>query len=276
MNLKLFLPLAIVMALLAPMLFGFQLRNFVNAQILSSSPFPPQIRVWILSPNEFSAESAIPLTITVRFYYGSAPVSSEISIQNVVSEYSLDNGEWKNIPFVEATANETWSHPLYQQMVHVVNCTYSTTLQGLSEGLHFIKVTVKSDITSDANSSAYFTVLGPAILILSPQNKTYSTQDIPLTFETNTSITWTAYSLDDQANVVTGNTTLTSLADGSHHLVIYAQDRDGKNRTPETIYFTVAQQSEPFPTTLLIAAVATVTISAVALVVYFVYRKSRN
>ncbi len=274
MNLKLFLPTAIIVALLASMLFGFQSESLVNAQILSPSPFPPQIRVWILSPNESSAESAIPLNITVRFYYGSAPVSSEISVQDVVCEYSIDDSEWENIPFIEVTANETWSHPFYQQMVHVVNCTYSTTLQGLSEGLHFIKVTVKSDVASDANASAYFTLLGPDILISSPQNKTYSTRDIPLTFETNKSITWTAYSLDNQENVVTGgNTTLTGLAAGSHSLVVYAQDTDGQTRTSETIYFTVAQQSEPFPITLLLATIAIVAMGVVALLVYFVSKR---
>lgn len=156
---KSFLPIANIMALLVSMLFMFQSESLVNAQTFAPSPFPPQVRVWILSPNESAAESAVPLTINVNFYYGSAPVSSEISIQNVVCEYSLDSGKWENIPFIEVTANETWSHPLYQQMAHVVNCTYSTTLQGLSEGAHFMNVTVKSDVASDANASVYFTVV---------------------------------------------------------------------------------------------------------------------
>lgn len=160
MNPKSVLPIAIIMVLVTSTLFGLQSESFANAQTYSSS-FPPQVRVSILSPNGSYVESAIPLIITVRFYYGSAPVSREISVQNVTCEYSLDNGELKNIPFITVASNETWSHPFYQQMVHVVNCTYSTALPGLSEGLHFIKVTVKSDVASDANSSVYFTVLSP-------------------------------------------------------------------------------------------------------------------
>lgn len=187
------LQLATIMVLLVSVLFGLQSESLASAQGRSPSSFPPQTRVWILSPNESYTESAIPLTINVRFYYGSAPASSEITVQNVVCKYSLDNSEWKNIPFIEVTANETWSHPLYQQMVHVVNCTYSTTLQDLSEGVHFIEVTVKSEVASDANAS---------------------------------------------------------------------------------VYFTVAQQSEPFPTTLVVSTIAIVAIIVVALLVYFVSKRN--
>jgi hypothetical protein len=75
------------------------------------------------------------------------------------------------------------------------------------------------------------------ISVLSPQNTTYSTNSVPLTFITNRPPSWIGYSLDNKPNVtITGNTTLT-LAEGYHNIIIYAQDSLGT--TYSKVYFTV-------------------------------------
>ncbi len=86
----------------------------------------------------------------------------------------------------------------------------------------------------------------------------------------NKPTSWIGYSLDGQATVtITENTTLSGLSYGSHDLIVYANDTDGNTGTSETIYFTIAQQSEPFPTTLLVSTIVIIAIGGVALVVYF-------
>jgi hypothetical protein len=117
-----------------------------------------------------------------------------------------------------------------------------------------------------------------SISIQSPQNTTYTTTDIQLNFTAPKSVKWTRYSLDGQANVtITGNTTLTELANGCHNLTLYIDDSLGNTRPSETITFTIAKpepQPEPFPT-LLVTSVSGVAITGAAVCVYY-YRKKRN
>ena len=80
----------------------------------------------------------------------------------------------------------------------------------------------------------------PTISILSPENKTYSTRDIFLTFTIDEAFTWIGYSLDEQTNQsITGNTSLLSLSDGLHAITVYANDTVGNMGKSNTVYFTV-------------------------------------
>jgi len=149
----------------------------------------------------------------------------------------------------------------------------NTTLTELSDGMYSLTV-YANDTAGNIGSSdtIYFTINSPpSISIQSPQNKTYDTTDIPLNFTVDESVLWIAYSLDEQANVtITGNTTLTELSEGSHSLVIYAEDTAGNTGVSKTIIFRV---TEPFPTTLVVAVVAIVLAIIVSLAFYI--RKKR-
>jgi parallel beta-helix repeat protein len=80
----------------------------------------------------------------------------------------------------------------------------------------------------------------PIVTIVSPENKAYTTPSIPLTFTIDECTCWIGYSVDGELNVTSvGNTTLTSLLDGSHHVVVYANDTVGNMGASNTIYFTV-------------------------------------
>lgn len=122
------------------------------------------------------------------------------------------------------------------------------------------------------------TATPPTVSILSPENKTSPASSLSLTFTVSEPTSWIGYSLDGEANVtIAGNTTLNGLSQGSHRLTIYATDTAGNTGASETIYFTIAQetepepqQSEPFPTTLVVAASgASVAVVSVGLLVYF-------
>ena len=82
--------------------------------------------------------------------------------------------------------------------------------------------------------------LEPTVSILSPENKTYATNNVPLTFTLDKSTSWIGYSLNSQVNTtIAGNTTLTSLPDGAHMITVYANSTDGNMGASNTVYFAV-------------------------------------
>lgn len=146
-----------------------------------------------------------------------------------------------------------------------------TMLSGLSDRMHTI-VVYASDIAGNIGSSdmVLFSVdtTPPGISILSPENKTYYGNDIPLTFAVDESVSWISYSLGGQTNeTITGNTTLTGLSDGSHSLMIYAKDIVGNLGASERVYFSISLKQEtpttfPFEWIIAIAALGIVGLAA--------------
>ena len=110
----------------------------------------------------------------------------------------------------------------------------------------------------------------PTISVVTPENKTYTVDDVSLTFAVSESTSWIGYSLDGQANVtITGNTPLNGLSDGSHSLIVYAKDTAGNTGTSETIYFSIkTKKVQPFPT-LIVTAIAIIAAIGAALLIYF-------
>jgi hypothetical protein len=114
-------------------------------------------------------------------------------------------------------------------------------------------------------------IVPPAILVVSPENKTYAPGNISLRFEVNKPTVWLGYSIDGKEPVaVSGNFSLVGLSSGMHSLTVYANDTFGNNGVSETVTFTVAEALEPSQT--MIAAVGSgvlVVIIGVALLAYF-------
>lgn len=110
----------------------------------------------------------------------------------------------------------------------------------------------------------------PTFYVLSPEDKTYLVEGVPLTLTVSEPTSWIGYSLDGQMNMaITGNTTLSALSDGSHSLRVYAKDTAGNIGASEMIYFTMkTKEAEPFPT-LSTVAILTIAMIGVALLVYF-------
>jgi len=140
-------------------------------------------------------------------------------------------------------------------------------------GVYYLKYSVWD------HNTVYFTVdygISPVISILSLENKTYNQKDFPLGFTTNEPTSWIGYCLDKQANAtITGNTTLTGLAEGSHSIVVYANDTAGNMGASETFFFTRIQETlpEPFPTTIVTAPITSAAAVGAGLLVYFKKRK---
>ena len=86
----------------------------------------------------------------------------------------------------------------------------------------------------------------PVISILSPENTTYTNSRVALSFTLNEAADWIGYSLDDQTNAtITGNTTISYIADGAHSIVVYANDTSGNVGRSNTVNFTVQDVTSP-------------------------------
>ena len=188
--------------------------------------------------------------------------------------------------------NRTYVYQFYdpiQQILDVHKRTeYSLSELNVPEGNHTITVYafevgnylgrgVMHGFNITSSSSVDFTVdtLPPEILITSVENMTYDTSEIPLRFTINEPVVQVLYSLDGLDNViVVGSTNLVGLSIGEHNVTVFATDEAGNTGTSETIFFIVVEpQTEPFPTTMVIAPIVSVAFVGVGLLFYFKKRK---
>ena len=116
--------------------------------------------------------------------------------------------------------------------------------------------------------------VAPKVAVISPENKTYNATNVSLVFTVNKPVVWMGYSLDGQETVtITGNTTLSGLANGLHNITVYARDEFENTGASETIIFSV---ETPFPTTWVAAAIAIAITGGSALAIYYFKKPKRN
>jgi parallel beta-helix repeat protein len=126
-----------------------------------------------------------------------------------------------------------------------VNVTIAgnTTLTNLPDGPHAITVYCNDTVGNMGRSDTIlFTVdtTLPTIVVLSPENKTYSVNHIPLNFTVSEQTSWEGYSLDGSINVTAvGNQTLNSVPDGLHSITVYGNDTAGNMGSSNTVFFKV-------------------------------------
>jgi hypothetical protein len=182
-------------------------------------------------------------TLTAVFVGISPPTISILSPENKI--YAA-----KDIP-LSFTVSEATSWIGYS-LDGQTNVTVggNTTLVGLSDGVHTVTAYANDTAGNVGRSvTVYFTInaLPPNIEVFSPENKTYTTNSVSLSFAVNEPTLWRGYSLDGQANVtVFGDITLPGLSEGSHSLVVYVKDIAGNTGASGLVYFAVeTRQTEP-------------------------------
>jgi hypothetical protein len=237
--------------------------------------YPPVITIVSPINNTVYNTSRLPLTFNVT-----APQSrtaSSTGVDNVA--YKAD---WRNeaIDILQGGQGEP---------------SFDLLLSNIPEGQHSITIKTRGIgtymnmeelsytwffISSTATVSFAIDYTAPTVSVLSLANKTYDVSDFPLCFTVNEPVSQIAYNLDGKENnTVSGNTTVTGLANGDHNLTICAEDDAGNVGKSDTISFTVAVlEPEPVPeafAVVLVAAVAVVSISALTsgLQIYFKKRK---
>ena len=247
------------------------------------TPFIPLLGdINITSPSNITYSSnLLILNITVQSLFGP-------NEYRFVMVYSIDGENNATIPltttivpieatFTYANGTTTTGTSIFSPYV----TAGSVALPELPEGSHKLTVYANYERTSTNHnypalildsSTVYFTVNDghpPIISSISIQNKTYNQNSLLLNFTTDEPTSWTGYCLDGKTNITfAGNTTLSWLPDGSHSVVIYANDTAGNLGAFETVIFTV-DTPEPFPTTLIATIITSVVIIGAVMLVYF-------
>jgi hypothetical protein len=231
----------------------------------------------IQSPSVRDGQSYENLTLIIL-----SPLPNEVLSDNAaILRVNISTQVWSiNSVYYEADWQEGM-HCIYDVNNQTLNTKMLFTLSitvnftDIPDGMHHLTVYAYIHDGSHSSSSVDFTVNAlPSIVILSPENKTFETTNLPLSFTVNKPMKWAGYSLDGKENItVTGNSTITSLTNGFHSITVYANDSSGKMGTSQTINFTIAKpESESFPI-VATAAVLVTSVLAVGLVIYFRKRK---
>ena len=109
-----------------------------------------------------------------------------------------------------------------------LTCFGKGTLNNLTDGYHkviAVSVDSKGNVLSDSTTFLVNTTLRFPTLLLSPNNITYYSKEIPLTYTINDPKYWVYYQLDNLKQMhLTGNTTLSSLSEGQHTITAVASD----------------------------------------------------
>ncbi len=126
--------------------------------------------------------------------------------------------------------------PPYTVTVSDSPVQYATLLQNESFSLiYFTYQQTTHEITIQGQD-----ITPPTILILQPENKTYSVNSTSLTFTVDKPTSWIGYSFDGRANVtINGNATLADVKDGFHDIILYANSTAGITGWSNITWFAV-------------------------------------
>jgi hypothetical protein len=239
---------------------------------------PPKISIFSPENNIAYNTNYVALTFNV-----SGPTGPTVNQPIVMEIYYKADWLENNVTVYKYTSDPYSGYPTNGAYTEY---SVNLNLTEIPEGNHNIKViadyhgwyipsndphTLSMNGFSISGSSAVsFTIVDttpPRISVLSLENKTYYTSNIPLNFTVSESVSQVTYSLDRQENVtISGNTTLTGLSNGLHNVTVYACDSAGNIDASDTIHFNV---EVPFPTTLVIASIASAAVMGIGLLVYY-------
>lgn len=125
----------------------------------------------------------------------------------------------------------------------------SGNLVNLTEGSHTLKAYANTLDGKVLSTGCIFTIdttfQYPQVTVISPLNKTYRANEVPLIYTIDAKVMSAYYFLDNSHNmtVLSGNTTLTNLSEGTHKLSLSILNKDNKyaleRYSQQTTYFTV-------------------------------------
>ena len=267
----------IVFAFIVSFVAGIQTLEVAKANYFP----PPSIEIFspIPAPGVHS-NASVQLNVRVNI------LPSEPDITFI--RYSLDSKA--NITLTNLTREDNVWYWTTTKGVFAQGKAFSaeSILGNLADGNHTLTVYAHYADGKEMSRSRDFTVdthyKYPMAVILSPENKTYATTEVPLIWTCDEEILSANYFLDEPlygAITLSGNTTLAGLTNGTHTITVYVFTERGQANS-QTVHFTVSpevqQQTEPFPTTFVAAICgASVAIIGIGLLLYFNKRdRGRN
>ena len=268
---------------LVSLLVGMQTVEIVKAnpiahQIPPSSPITDPPKITVESPSNIAYYSQdVLLSFALTGCNRMLPFPNSGPFYHLTSvSYELD-GQKQYLGFSAIQDNQTFSELLtgLSNGEHVVtvfvvatsvyatnivsegdyNYQYQTNFyhSQASETINFCTVAPSGSTVSPSPTPSP----SPMVTILSPQNDTLFNvildgvnYQLPLVYETNSSLSWVGYSLDGASNVtVTGNSTLRVVgSNGYHTLTVCANDTSGNWATPQTVTYLVNFNPDYTPT----------------------------
>ena len=234
-----------------------------------SATKPPILTV--KAPEENSVHHSSNVTLSFNARLGESYSASYMRLMKVYYKTDWEQNE------TYVYKNEAVSIPYEPNAITYF--AYTINLTGVPEGKRYITIhavewgayiddSFVHMFSINGSSSVSFTIdASPSVSALSLVNTTYDSSDVPLIFTVNEPVSQMSYSLDGKENVtVSGNTTVTGLANGDHNITVYAKDETGNTGISETVYFTV---KAPFPAAMVIAPLASVVVVGGVLAFYF-------
>ncbi len=148
---------------------------------------------------------------------------------------AIDSALMLHIPF-------STEYIISKTLTNLANGNYTYSINAhLANGT--IHVPLNETFTVDSNFQE------PKLTVISPQNQTYNTADIDVTFNVDSNLVWAYYSLDSSGQGswtrFYGNMTLHGLTEGNHILTVSVKtEANQHSRTPissQTIIFNIAK-----------------------------------
>ena len=283
MKKKALLTAAFISVLLFSAIAGTQFISLATANPLIEERYesPPIVSIHSPANGAYVNSVLLNFTVTKSRDWLSTPTSfsyepgSGLSQKLVSVSFHID-GKFYGAVVANSNLSSPFNYSLY--LTNLTDGSHTLVVRADSTGVvrNWVSSTVYNVPIDSSIATAHFTLdsTPPNVSFLSTE-KAYTTSEFPLNFTLNESVSKISYVLDGQASVtVVGNTTLTGLTCGAHNVTVYAWDTVGNAGASETVFFTITEpEPESFPTTLVIAPIAVVSI---VIVVYSVKFKKRT
>ena len=260
---------------------------FVDSAAAQETPIDI-VKVKIEAPVDGATYTSEDVRLKVEIYIWDASDTIDILLNRVEITYLLD-GE-----------------------IYPVFSSVDTTMKGLSNGEHWLSVSVQATYSGFVPKNSYFdssgvtftvnTGVAPDVSVLGMQE--YETSDVWFNVTVEEPVSWLGYSLDGAGNVTVSGSepawvfgryhyrvVLDGLADGSHSLVVYAMDAVGNTGVKEKAFVVNAGStpepdddgSEPEPngtlpliTVVIAATIIGVVVAIASLAVALLYLKKKR
>ncbi len=282
--------LLILVFILAGQVVSLAVANPSPKPILPTTPDKNEPTMTIIEPsNKTYNVNTIHYSVTVRepsSWFDYNPIHGQI----MLIWYTVDNN--KEIEIADEPDYSSQQPLNYEGyitnlsdgnhtfQIHVHSCSYYNSYYDKNNSQTWsIEQYYYIDTYSDKINFTIDTV-SPNINLLSIENKTYYTSNIPLEFILSEP-SKIAFSFDNRETIIYGNTSLTDVSIGSHSITLCATDTAGNIGKSETINFMVSQQeteqhpSESLPIISISASVGILTTVVASLLVYFKKHKRR-
>jgi N-acetylneuraminic acid mutarotase len=189
-------------------------------------------QVYSPDTDRWSISQSIPQTTVYGASAATVGVSSPAAVY-FVGGYTIN--AYSNKTFAFILSNNTWKAvedmPTARSRLGLVAVDDVLYAIGGFDGNNWLG-------TAEKYTPLGYGTVAPVVQITSPENETY--QQVMLTYTVNKGTDWIGYSIDNNGNVtITNPIRLSHLSQGSHRIILYANDSSGNMGASNTVYFSI-------------------------------------